>query len=135
MDFSSYLVYGLPFNLDNLFKINEFYKKMKGDFPMDNLPEKIEYKNLDVFLSYLIDVLEKMNVELVETSPYQDADLIHKNFYISIKVLKTDNINPLKIYPQEFLIFESKKESLIKTVNYFGLNMEDCNWYLNFNIE
>jgi hypothetical protein len=147
MDFYSFLIYGLPIDInDPLFTIEEsniLYKKVKAE------AEKINWEDKGEFLKEFPDTLKRSNLKKlgellgavclelfgisVETiCPYQDAQWEHFYIYLSAKTIQTSNTKPYRIFKDDLKV---DTQNLKKACEFFGFEFKNIDWYLNFHIE
>lgn len=144
MDFYSYLIYGIPIDINDLSveDANKLYLKVKSE------ADKIKWENPD-FMKEFPDTLKRnslrklgellnavsteiFGIPLEIICPYQDAQWEHYILYLSAKTIQTTNTKPYRVFPDELKV---GTDNLKKTCEFFGFEFKNFDWYLNFHIE
>jgi hypothetical protein len=144
MDFYSYLIFGVPIDINDLSieDANKLYSKVKTeankikwenqDF-MKDFPDNLKRGNLKKLGELLGAVcLEIFGISLEMICPYQDAQWEHFYIYLSAKTIQTSNIKPYRVFPDELKV---SIDNLKKACEFFGFEFKNYDWYLNFHIE
>lgn len=146
MDFYSYLIYGVPLDINDpkisLEDANKLYVRIKADADkikwenhdfMKDYPDTLKRSNLKKLGQLLNAVsLETFGISLEIICPYQDAQWEHFYLYLSAKTIQTTNTLPYRVFQDELKVCT---DNLKKACNYFGFEFKNADWYLNFHIE
>jgi hypothetical protein len=144
MDFYSYLIFGVPIDINDLSieEANKLYQCIKADADkikwenpefMKDFPDTLKRSGLRKLGELLRAVsLETFGISLEIICPYQDAQWEHFYLYLSAKTIQTSNTKPYRVFPDELKVDTA---NLKKACDYFGFEFKNVDWYLNFHIE
>lgn len=142
MDFYSYLIYGVPVQPEELFSKEKYQKLIdicdKFELSKQDRNDLEEYKKLYSLKNYILVINMYLfyvypNLTFHAMCPYQEADHLHINYYLSSVYHSTSNTKPMMIIKREL---ETPDTTELKMCcDDLGIQYGNCNWYLNFHIE